>query len=104
MATATKVHVLDCGAMSCDLTWLLLKPGRIDPTAVGEATDPVEWYPCTSHACWWRHRGHAAVGHQLPARLGEALGADGPAGVLPLRPGQRGGVPRLAAAPAGRPG
>ena len=28
MATATKLHVLDCGAMSCDLTWLLLKPGR----------------------------------------------------------------------------
>jgi hypothetical protein len=25
--TATKLHVLDCGSMSCDLTWLLLKPG-----------------------------------------------------------------------------
>lgn len=49
MATATKVHVLDCGAMSCDLTWLLLKPGRsIRPRA--EKDRPVEWYPCTSHA------------------------------------------------------
>jgi N-acyl homoserine lactone hydrolase len=28
MATVTKLHVLDCGSMSCDLTWLLLKPGR----------------------------------------------------------------------------
>lgn len=49
MATATKVHVLDCGAMSCDLSWLLLKPGRsIRPRA--EKDRPVEWYPCTSHA------------------------------------------------------
>lgn len=45
----TKVHVLDCGAMSCDLTWLLLKPGRnIKPRA--RKHEPVEWYPCTSHA------------------------------------------------------
>jgi len=43
-----KVHVLDCGAMSCDLTWLLLKPGRsIRPRA--DRDKPVEWYPCTSH-------------------------------------------------------
>jgi N-acyl homoserine lactone hydrolase len=49
MATATKLHVLDCGAMSCDLTWLLLKPGRsIRPRA--EKDKPVEWYPCTTHA------------------------------------------------------
>jgi glyoxylase-like metal-dependent hydrolase (beta-lactamase superfamily II) len=49
MATATKLHVLDCGAMSCDLTWLLLKPGRsIRPR--GEKDRPVEWYPCTTHA------------------------------------------------------
>jgi N-acyl homoserine lactone hydrolase len=48
MATATKLHVLDCGAMSCDLTWLLLKPGRsIRPRA--EKDRPVEWYPCTTH-------------------------------------------------------
>src|SRR5674476_1419697 len=49
MATAKKVHVLDCGAMSCDLTWLLLKPGRsIRPRA--DKDRPVEWYPCTTHA------------------------------------------------------
>lgn len=46
---ANKVHVLDCGAMSCDLTWLLLKPGRtIKPRA--ERDVPTEWYPCTTHA------------------------------------------------------
>lgn len=45
----TKLHVLDCGAMSCDLTWLLLKPGRsIRPRA--ERDKPVEWYECTTHA------------------------------------------------------
>jgi N-acyl homoserine lactone hydrolase len=49
MAVAKKVHVLDCGAMSCDLTWLLLKPGRsIRPRS--ERDKPVEWYPCTTHA------------------------------------------------------
>jgi N-acyl homoserine lactone hydrolase len=49
MATATKLHVLDCGAMSCDLTWLLLKPGRsIRPRE--QKDKPVEWYPCTTHA------------------------------------------------------
>jgi N-acyl homoserine lactone hydrolase len=49
MATATKLHVLDCGSMSCDLTWLLLKPGRsIRPRA--DKDKPVEWYPCTTHA------------------------------------------------------
>src|SRR4051812_39987547 len=47
--TATKLHILDCGAMSCDLTWLLLKPGRsIRPRS--ERDKPVEWYPCTVHA------------------------------------------------------
>jgi hypothetical protein len=44
-----KLHVLDCGAMSCDLTWLLLKPGRtIRPRS--ERDKPIEWYPCTTHA------------------------------------------------------
>ncbi len=43
-----KLHVLDCGSMSCDLTWLLLKAGRtIRPRA--DKTQPVEWYSCTSH-------------------------------------------------------
>jgi N-acyl homoserine lactone hydrolase len=42
------VKVLDCGAMSCDLTWLLLKPGRtIRPRA--EKDRPPEWYSCTTH-------------------------------------------------------
>ena len=36
--TATKPHVLDCGSMSCDLTWWLLKPGRgIRPRAERDA-------------------------------------------------------------------
>jgi N-acyl homoserine lactone hydrolase len=49
MPTANKIQVLDCGAMSCDLTWLLLKPGRsIRPRQ--EKDKPVEWYPCTTYA------------------------------------------------------
>lgn len=44
----TKVSVLDCGAMSCDLTWLLLKPGR-SIRSRADKEKPVEWYPCTSH-------------------------------------------------------
>jgi N-acyl homoserine lactone hydrolase len=47
--TANKVHVLDCGSMSCDLTWLLLKPGRTIRTRE-ERERPPEWYPCTTHA------------------------------------------------------
>ncbi|SNR94841.1 hypothetical protein SAMN05216276_1001395 [Streptosporangium subroseum] len=44
-----KLHVLDCGAMSCDLTWLLFKPGRtIRPRS--ERDKPVEWYSCATHA------------------------------------------------------
>ncbi len=47
-AGPSKLHVLDCGSMSCDLTWLLLKPGRsIRPVA--DKDKPVEWYPCTTH-------------------------------------------------------
>jgi glyoxylase-like metal-dependent hydrolase (beta-lactamase superfamily II) len=49
MQTATKLHILDCGAMSCDLTWLLLKPGR-SIRSRSERDQPVEWYPCTTHA------------------------------------------------------
>ncbi|MGP4050918.1 N-acyl homoserine lactonase family protein [Streptomyces sp. 2A115] len=45
----TKVHVLDCGAMSCDLSWLLLKPGRTMRSRA-DRDRPVEWYPCTTHA------------------------------------------------------
>lgn len=46
---ATTLHVLDCGSMSCDLTWLLLKAGRTI-RARAEKDRPVEWYPCTTHA------------------------------------------------------
>src|SRR4028119_499442 len=28
MATANRVSIIPCGAMTADLTWLLLKPGR----------------------------------------------------------------------------
>ena len=49
MSKATKLHVLDCGAMSCDLTWLLLKPGRSIRTRA-DKDKPVEWYPCSTHA------------------------------------------------------
>lgn len=49
MAKATRLHVLDCGAMSCDLTWLLLKPGRCLRSRA-DREKPVEWYPCTTHA------------------------------------------------------
>lgn len=41
--------MLDCGAMSCDLTWLLLKPGRCLRSRA-DREKPVEWYPCTTHA------------------------------------------------------
>lgn len=44
-----RLHVLDCGAMSCDLTWLLLKAGRTIRSRA-ERDRPVEWYPCTTHA------------------------------------------------------
>ena len=49
MSKATKLHVLDCGAMSCDLTWLLLKPGRSIQTRADRGK-PAEWYPCSTHA------------------------------------------------------
>ena len=49
MTVATKLHVLDCGSMSCDLTWLLLRPGR-SIRSRADRDRPVEWYPCTTHA------------------------------------------------------
>lgn len=49
MDTATKVHVLDCGAMSCDLGWLLLKQDRTLRSRHNR-DKPVEWYSCASHA------------------------------------------------------
>lgn len=40
-AGPSKPHVLDCGAMSCDLTWLLQKPGR-STRPVADKDMPVE--------------------------------------------------------------
>jgi N-acyl homoserine lactone hydrolase len=45
---AQKLHVLDCGAMSCDLTWLLLQPGTtIKPRQ--EKDSPAPWVDCPTH-------------------------------------------------------
>ena len=43
-----KVSVLDCGAMTTDLTWLLLKPGRsIRPRQ--QRDQPTEWVTAPTH-------------------------------------------------------
>ena len=42
-------HVLACGAMHCDLTWLLLQPGRAMTTRANPAK-PAEWIDCPTHA------------------------------------------------------
>jgi N-acyl homoserine lactone hydrolase len=42
-------HVLACGTMHCDLTWLLLQPG----TAITNRANPgkpAEWITCPTHA------------------------------------------------------
>ncbi|WP_067473159.1 N-acyl homoserine lactonase family protein [Actinomadura hibisca] len=46
---ATRLHVLDCGAMSCDLTWLLLKAGTTIRSR-GDRDLPAPWTPCPTHA------------------------------------------------------
>jgi glyoxylase-like metal-dependent hydrolase (beta-lactamase superfamily II) len=47
-ASGTSVKILDCGSMSTDLTWLLLKPGRtMRPRQQKEA--PTEWFTCATH-------------------------------------------------------
>lgn len=49
MPDKTTVHVLGCGAMSTDLTWLLLQPGR----AITNRANPhkeAEWIACPTHA------------------------------------------------------
>lgn len=54
MSGKTTVHVLGCGAMSCDLTWLLLQPKR----AITDRTNPnkpAEWIACPSHAVVVEH-------------------------------------------------
>jgi glyoxylase-like metal-dependent hydrolase (beta-lactamase superfamily II) len=48
MATANKVTVIPCGAMTADLTWLLLKPGRsIMDRSNKQATTP--WVDVPTH-------------------------------------------------------
>lgn len=55
MATqSTRVHVLGCGAMSCDLTWLLLKPG-VSITDRSRTNKPAEWVTCPTHAVFVEH-------------------------------------------------
>jgi glyoxylase-like metal-dependent hydrolase (beta-lactamase superfamily II) len=44
----TKVSILDCGAMTTDLTWLLLKPGRSIRDRAHRDT-PSEWVTCPTH-------------------------------------------------------
>ena len=48
MATANKVSVIHCGAMTADLTWLLLKPGRsiVDRS---NKNAPAPWVDVPSH-------------------------------------------------------
>src|ERR671939_810522 len=49
MATETTVTILPCGAMSCDITWLLLAPGRAMRTRQTK-DQPAEWIDCPTHA------------------------------------------------------
>jgi N-acyl homoserine lactone hydrolase len=46
--SGTTVKILDCGAMSIDLTWLLLKPGRTIRSRTQKEIPP-EWYNPTTH-------------------------------------------------------
>jgi N-acyl homoserine lactone hydrolase len=48
MATANKVSVIPCGAMSADLTWLLLKPGR-SITDRSHRNEPAPWVEVPTH-------------------------------------------------------
>jgi N-acyl homoserine lactone hydrolase len=48
MATAERVSVIPCGAMTTDLTWLLLKPGR-SITDRNHKDGPAPWVDCPTH-------------------------------------------------------
>lgn len=48
MATANKVTILPCGAMTADLTWLLLKPGR-SITDRSSKNNPAPWVDVPTH-------------------------------------------------------
>jgi N-acyl homoserine lactone hydrolase len=47
-APGMSVKILDCGAMSCDLTWLLLEPGRTIRNRTNRE-QPAEWYRASTH-------------------------------------------------------
>jgi N-acyl homoserine lactone hydrolase len=44
-----ELRILGCGAMTCDLTWLLLAPGR-SIVSRSQKDKPAEWVACPSHA------------------------------------------------------
>jgi N-acyl homoserine lactone hydrolase len=48
VATANRVTVIPCGAMSTDITWLLLKPGRSIRDRAHKDV-PAEWIECPTH-------------------------------------------------------
>jgi glyoxylase-like metal-dependent hydrolase (beta-lactamase superfamily II) len=50
----TKLHILHHGAMGCDLTWLLLKPGR-NITDRYHMNQTVEWVDCPIHTVLIEH-------------------------------------------------
>ena len=49
MAAGTTVSILPCGAMTADLTWLLLAPGRAIRTRQNKHL-PAEWVDVPTHA------------------------------------------------------
>ena len=48
MAAETTVRILPCGAMTTDITWLLLAPGRAMRTRQTK-DQPAEWIDCPTH-------------------------------------------------------
>ena len=86
-ASGTTVKILDCGAMSCDLTWLVLEPGRTIRSRA-EKERPPEWYHASTHCVLVETpEGRLLWDTSCPRDLGDPLDADGSAGILPLRPG-----------------
>jgi N-acyl homoserine lactone hydrolase len=47
-ASGTTVKILDCGAMSLDLTWLVLESGRTIRSRAQKERPP-EWYRGSTH-------------------------------------------------------
>ena len=76
MAAGTTVSILPCGAMTADLTWLLLAPNRSIRNPPEARAVRVDRRPVALRA--GRHpRRQAALGHQLPPRLGDHWGPTG---------------------------